>query len=42
LETSKGNLALAMGLGIILLTLALAINGVALLVQRTAKQVQGG
>ncbi len=42
LETSKGNLALAMGLGIILLTLALAINAVALLVQRTAQRVQGG
>jgi tungstate transport system permease protein len=42
LETSKGNLALAMGLGIILLTLALAINGAALLVQRMAQKVQGG
>jgi tungstate transport system permease protein len=41
LETSKGNLALAMGLGIILLTLALAINGVAILAQRAAQWVQG-
>jgi len=41
LETSKGNLALAMGLGVILLSLALAINGAALAVQRMAQRIQG-
>lgn len=41
LETSKGNLALAMGLGIILLSLALTINGAALAVQRLAQRLQG-
>ncbi len=41
LETSKGNLALAMGLGIILLALALTVNGVAVLAQRAAQWVQG-
>jgi len=41
LETSKGNLALAMGLGIILLTLALLLNGTVLLVQRIAQRSQG-
>lgn len=42
LETSKGNLALAMGLGVILLSLALTINGAALAAQRLAQRVQGG
>jgi tungstate transport system permease protein len=41
LETSKGNLALAMGLGMILLTLALTVNAAALLTQRTAQRLQG-
>jgi len=41
LETSKGNLALAMGLGVILLSLALTINGAALAVQRLAQRLQG-
>ena len=42
LETSKGNLALAVGLGVILLSLALTINGAALAAQRLAQRVQGG
>lgn len=42
LETSKGNLALALGLGLILLTLALLINAAALLAQSAAQRWQGG
>ena len=42
LETSKGNLALALGLGMVLLTLALLINSAALLVQNVAQRLQGG
>jgi tungstate transport system permease protein len=41
LETSKGNLALALGLGLILMTLVILINGMLLAVQRTASRVQG-
>lgn len=41
LETSKGNLALALGLGIILLGLALTINGIALLLQGAAQRLHG-
>ena len=36
LETSKGNLALALALGIVLITLALAINGAVMAVRGTA------
>lgn len=42
LETSKGNLALALGLGVILLTLALLINTAALLIQNLSERWQGG
>lgn len=41
LETSKGNLALALGLGIILLGLALTINVAALLLQGAAQRLHG-
>ena len=36
LETSKGNLALALALGIVLITLAFAINGAVMAVRGTA------
>jgi tungstate transport system permease protein len=42
LETSKGNLALALGLGVVLLALALIINGLALLAQQASIRMQGG
>lgn len=42
LETSKGNLALALGLGVVLLALALLVNASALLVQSAAQRLQGG
>ncbi|MGI9407256.1 MAG: ABC transporter permease [Hyphomicrobiaceae bacterium] len=38
LETSKGQLALAVALGIVLLTIALAINGIAALINSAALQ----
>ncbi|RLK47049.1 tungstate transport system permease protein [Alkalispirillum mobile] len=38
LETNRGNLALALGLGIILLTLVAIVNGVAFLVSEVAKR----
>jgi len=38
LETNRGNLALALGLGIILLTLVAIVNGVAFLVSEAAKR----
>lgn len=41
LETSKGDLALALGLGIILLGLALSINAAAFLINETAKKRYG-
>ncbi len=41
LETSKGNLALALGLGIILLSLSLIVNGAVYLAGDVAKRAQG-
>lgn len=41
LETSKGNLALALGLGFILLALALGVNAAAFLINETAKKRYG-
>lgn len=41
LETSKGNLALALGLGIILLSLSLIINGAVYLAGDAAKRAHG-
>ena len=41
LETSKGDLALALGLGIILLGLALSVNAAAFLINETAKKRYG-
>lgn len=41
LETSKGNLALALGLGIILLGLIILVNGLVLAVQGAARRVEG-
>ncbi|HJR22531.1 MAG TPA: ABC transporter permease, partial [Dongiaceae bacterium] len=38
LETSKGDLALALGLGIILIGLSLIINGAAFLLRDAARQ----
>jgi len=38
LEVSKGDLALALGLGIILLTLSAAVNGAALVLKETAQR----
>lgn len=39
LETSKGNIALALALGIVLLTIALAVNGSLIWVQRFANRL---
>ncbi|MDX1649411.1 MAG: ABC transporter permease [Myxococcota bacterium] len=39
METNRGELALALGLGIVLIGLALAVNGAAELVQRVAQRV---
>jgi tungstate transport system permease protein len=39
LETSKGNIALALALGIVLLTIALAVNASLLWVQRFANRL---
>ncbi|MEM8575020.1 MAG: ABC transporter permease [Pseudomonadota bacterium] len=39
LETSKGNIALALALGFILLTIAFAVNGALISVQRVAKRL---
>jgi tungstate transport system permease protein len=39
LETSRGDLALALGLGVILLSLILAINATAQFVRSTARRV---
>ena len=41
LETSKGNLALALGLGIILLGLIILVNGLVLALQGAARRVEG-
>ncbi len=41
LEVSKGDLALALGLGIILIVLSIAINGTAFLIRRMAEQRYG-
>jgi tungstate transport system permease protein len=41
LETAKGDLALALGLGIILIILALLVNGAAYLTQDVAKRIAG-
>jgi len=41
LETSKGNLALALGLGMILMILSLIVNGSAYLLGDTVKRTQG-
>ncbi len=41
LETSKGDLPLALGLGMILILLAVSINGAALAVQGVARRMQG-
>ncbi len=41
LETSKGNLALALGLGIILLSLSLIVNGAVYLAGDAARRAQG-
>lgn len=41
LETSKGDLPLALGLGIILLTIVLALNAAAYIVKETAQQRYG-
>ena len=41
LETSKGDLPLALGLGIILLTIVLALNAAAYVVKETAQQRYG-
>ena len=41
LETSKGDLPLALGLGVILLTIVLALNAAAYIVKETAQQRYG-
>lgn len=41
LETSKGNLALALALGMLLMLLVLAVNTVAMVVRDTARRVYG-
>ncbi|MGH6931930.1 MAG: ABC transporter permease [Dongiaceae bacterium] len=41
LETSKGDLALALGLGIILIMLSLLINGAAFVIRDRTREVQG-
>jgi tungstate transport system permease protein len=41
LETSKGNLALAVGLGVVLLTIVIAINAFAWMVRRAGERVSG-
>jgi tungstate transport system permease protein len=38
LETSKGDLPLALGLGMVLLTIVIALNAAAYLVKETAQQ----
>ncbi len=41
LEVSKGDLALALGLGIILITLSLVVNGASFLISETARRNHG-
>jgi tungstate transport system permease protein len=41
LETSKGNLPLAIGLGMVLITIVIAVNALAWMVRRTAEQQAG-
>jgi len=41
LETSKGNLALALALGMLLMLLVLAVNAVAMVIRDTARRVYG-
>lgn len=41
LETSKGNFALSLGLGAVLMTLALGVNAAAVLLKETAQRAQG-
>ena len=41
LETSKGNLPLALALGMILMLLVLAVNAAAMVIRDTAKRVYG-
>lgn len=41
LETSKGNLALAVGLGVVLLIIIIAINALAWMVRRAGERVSG-
>ena len=41
LETSKGNLALALGLGVVLVTIALGVNAAALVISDTARRRYG-
>jgi len=41
LETSKGDLPLALGLGIILLTIVLTLNAAAYVVKETAQRAYG-
>ena len=41
LETSKGNLSLALGLGVVLVTLALGVNAAALVISDAARRRYG-
>ena len=41
LETSKGNLAMALGLGVVLIGIVIAINGLVLLTRSIAARVEG-
>ena len=41
LETSKGNLAMALGLGLVLIGIVIAINGLVLLTRSVAARVEG-
>ena len=41
LETSKGNLAMALGLGLVLIGIVIAINGLVLLTRSMAARVEG-
>jgi tungstate transport system permease protein len=41
LETSKGYLAFALGLGVVLLLIVVAVNATLMLVQSAARQAEG-
>jgi len=41
LETSKGHLAFALGLGFVLLLIVIAVNATLMLVQSAARQAEG-